>query len=90
MCVAASSSLLLFSDEGLPLEVEKFLRQSLKCFPHTHSLLLKQMVATLSEIPLVREIVDGVLNLIIILITGPVTKYSFCVLDICIGKYCRT
>ena len=49
----SQSSFLLFSDDGLPLEVEKFLRQSLKSFPHVHSVLLKQVVATLADIPLV-------------------------------------
>lgn len=49
----AVCSFLLFSDEGLPLEVERFLRQSLKSFSYTHSIVLKQMIATLTKIPLV-------------------------------------
>ena len=47
-------SLLVFGEHGEPIEIEKFMRQSLKQFPHVYSVLLKQMVATLSKIPLVR------------------------------------
>ena len=42
------------TDTGVSLGIEKFLRQCLKEYPHIHSILLKQLVKTLADLPLVR------------------------------------
>ena len=40
-----------YEENGSAAELDKFMRQCLREFPHVHSSLLKQMVATLAKIP---------------------------------------
>jgi hypothetical protein len=41
------------NEDGISLEMEKFLRQSLKSYPHAHQcMLLKQLVSAIAKVPL--------------------------------------
>ncbi|XP_064388098.1 ankyrin repeat and MYND domain-containing protein 2-like [Halichondria panicea] len=42
--------LLTFSATGVPVELDRVLRQCLRDFPHIHSVLLKQLVSTLARV----------------------------------------
>ena len=48
-----SIRLLIQNEDGKSLEAEKFMRQCLKEYPHIHSVLLKQLVSSLANVPLV-------------------------------------
>ncbi len=53
-CTFLSDRLLTFSATGVPVELDRVLRQCLRDFPHIHSVLLKQLVSTLARVEPVR------------------------------------
>ena len=48
--------LLTFQENGVAAKLDNFMRQCLREFPHTHSSLLQQMVATLAKVSPVRRL----------------------------------
>ena len=48
--------LLTFQENGAAAKLDNFMRQCLREFPHTHSSLLQQMVATLAKVSPVRRL----------------------------------
>ena len=55
-------SFLTQSDDGKSLEVERFLRECLKSYPHVHSILLKQIISSVAKVPLVSQVYDQAIS----------------------------